>query len=84
VGKSTDYFNFTANAITYSEDGSTINATYTVKHNYLYMGFTNQYGKQTAIYTISNLTAHTVTLAGDTAVSPEQVFSHIINLRRIN
>lgn len=82
IGKPSDYFDFKANTVTYSENGNTYTATYALKQNYLYIGFNIQNRKDTALYTIISLTAHTATLGGDTSVSPEQVFSHVINLKR--
>ena len=82
IGKASDYYHFTTNMVYYSENGYGDTATYAVKGNYVYFGYTNAYGRDTAVYQLSNLTAHTLTLKGDTAVSPEQVFSHIINLKK--
>jgi hypothetical protein len=82
VGTSADYFHFTDNMVYYFDNGFKDTATYSLKKNYLYLGYTTQYGKDTVVYQVSNFTSHTVTLSGDTATDPEQVFTHIINLRR--
>jgi hypothetical protein len=82
IGKAGDYYHFTTNMVYYSEDGYADTATYVIKKNYLYSGYTTVYGKDTAVYQLSNLTDHTATLKGDTAVSPEQIFYHILNLKK--
>jgi hypothetical protein len=84
VGTSADYFHFTNTTVTYSEKGATDKATFAIKNNRLYFGYTTSSGKDTAVYAISNLTANAITLSGDTAVDPEQILSHIINLKKVN
>jgi len=89
VGQTGDYYNFMSNGKLYRNEGTSADTSlYTLNKNniiellFYYPNSTIFNAQRTRHYAVSNLTAHTMTLKGDTAVSPETVYSHIINLKK--
>jgi hypothetical protein len=87
IGKAGDSYDFESNGNLYiSDDGEKDTATYLTHLNLVRIGFTSYNGSSANPYpgiemTVSNLTAHTVTLT-DTAISPETIYTEKINLKR--